>query len=495
VPGIRRSTAIAFACAAGFALAAVMPAATATAREVREAVATPPAAGPAQYNQVFVDKYGPENGKRVLVLMPGTSGGSGDFTLMARYMVKKVPGLQVWAIDRRTQALERTEMFERALAGTVTLQQMFDHYLGWTANGGNPSNHFQFLEGDDYPFVREWGMETALNDARAVVLQARGRGRSRRSVALGGHSLGASLTAAYASWDFNGTPGYQDIDGMVLIDGGLMGSFDSYDVNAAQKAITELSTSSPFADLLGAGIPEVAGLFGEIGGIFALKAPHESAKILQDFLLLPRAFNPPYEVTNQALLGYAFDRDSSPEELALLHINAGALALSGTPRDWTDGGVTPIHRLAFTFGQEPANAIEWYFPKRLTIDTNGANALAQNDVANLLGLRLFHQPKVDIPLYALQTDLTKGRVLQGATNFIASARTTRKESLLVNADPEQAHLDPLMAATKQNKFFTTVTPFLRYKVFGERKKSKAREAKKRKQRQAKKKRAQRKKHK
>ena len=37
-----------------------------------------------------------------------------------------------------------------------------------------------------------------------------------------------------------------------------------------------------------------------------------------------------------------------------------------------------------------------------------------------------------------------------------------------------------MAATKQNKFFTTVTPFLRYKVFGERKKSKERAAKKRK---------------
>ena len=126
-----------------------------------------------------------------------------------------------------------------------------------------------------------------------------------------------------------------------------------------------------------------------------------------------------------------------------------------------------MQRLAATFGQEPANAIEWYFPRRLTIDTNGANELVQNDVANLLGLRLFHQPKVDIPLYAIQTDLTKGRVLLGASNFIARARTTKKESSLINADPEQAHLDPLMAATKQNKFFTTVTPFLRYKVFGD----------------------------
>ncbi len=228
---------------------------------------------------------------------------------------------------------------------------------------------------------------------------------------LGGHSLGASLTAAYASWDFNGTPGYKDIDGMVLIDGGLMGSFDAFTTTEAQSALTNLESGSPFLDLLGLGIPEIAGIFGEIGGIYARAVPNQSATTLQSFPLLPPAFNPPLPVTNQALLGYAFDRDTSPASLSLLHINAGALAQGGDPRDWQDGGVTPVQRLAETFGQEPANAIEWYFPRRLSIDTNGANDLVQNDVANLLGLRVFHQPKVDIPLYAIQTDLTKGRVL------------------------------------------------------------------------------------
>ena len=392
----------------GLAFAAASLPATASAREVREVVATPAAAGPASFNQVYVDKYGPANGKRVLVLMPGTSGGSGDFTLAARYLVKKVPGLQVWAIDRRSQALERPEVFAQALRGEVTLQQMFDHYLGWLTNGGTPANHFNFLQSDDYPYVRRWGMETALNDARTVVLQARGRGKGRRSVVLGGHSLGASLTAAYASWDFNGTPGYKDIEGMVLIDGGLMGSFDAFTATEAQAALNSLENGSPFLDLLGLGIPEIAGIFGEIGGVFALRAPNESATTLQAFPLLPPAFNPPIPVTNQALLGYAFDRDTSPDNLSLLHINAGALAQGGNPRDWDDDGVTPVQRLAATFGQEPANAIEWYFPRRLSIDTNGANELVQNDVANLLGLRVFHQPKVDIPLYAIQTDLTNG---------------------------------------------------------------------------------------
>ena len=42
---------------------------------------------------------------------------------------------------------------------------------------------------------------------------------------LGGHSAGASTAVAYAAWDFGGHPGYRDIDGLVLIDGGLLGSF------------------------------------------------------------------------------------------------------------------------------------------------------------------------------------------------------------------------------------------------------------------------------
>jgi pimeloyl-ACP methyl ester carboxylesterase len=450
-------------CALSLCLVFAAPAA---AREARITVPTPAAPGPAQYNQVWVDKYGPAKGKRVLVLMPGTQGGSGDFTLAARYLVKHIEGLQVWAIDRRTQALEQPEMFAKALRGEVSLQQMFDHYLGWLTNGGTPADHFRFLDGPSYAFAREWGMKVALDDARAVVRKARAKGK--REVVLGGHSLGASLTAAYAAWDFNGRPGFKDLDGLVLIDGGLLGSFKGIDTLAgAQQQVADLNAGNPFLDLLGLGIPDVAGLFAEVGGIYALKAPTEPAATLQSFPLLPPAFNPPVPVTNQALFGYAFDRDTSPADLALLHINAGGLAASGNPRDWADGGVTPVQRLAATFGQEPANAVEWYFPNRLTIDTDGASPMLQNDVAQFLGLRLLHLGKVNLPLYAIQTDLTHGTVLNGARAFVARAKTTKRQSTLVNADPEQAHLDPLIAAPRTNAFYRTVAPFLRNKVFAE----------------------------
>ena len=253
---------------------------------------TPAGPGPAQFNQVWVDKYGPKNGKHVLVLMPGTIAGSGNFTLTARYLVKHVPGLQVWAIDRRSQALEDTTMFAQTLRGEKSLQEMFDYYLGYL-DGATPP---------DPPHLRQRRLASLRPRSGACRSRSRtparscckARAKGKRKVILGGHSLGASLTTAYAAWDFNGRPGHKDIVGMVAIDGGLLGSFDSLDSLAeTQAAIDDLSTGNPFADLLGFGIPEITGLFAEVGGIYARLAPNSSASTLQDFALLPPQFNPP----------------------------------------------------------------------------------------------------------------------------------------------------------------------------------------------------------
>jgi pimeloyl-ACP methyl ester carboxylesterase len=413
--------------------------------------------GPEAYDKVYVHQMGPKKADRVLVLMPGTQGGAGDFTLMAEDIIDRVDGMQVWSIDRRSQALEDTAVFAQTLDGQKSLQEMFDHYLGWTVNGGTPADHFNFLQADTVPFAREWGMRTALDDARKVVLAA---GKGGREVILGGHSLGASLTAAYAAWDFNGKPGYKDVDGLVLIDGGLLGSFDAYDLAQAQQQIADLQTANPFLDLLGIGIPEAAGLFAEVGGIYARLDPMGAATTIQNYPLLPTDFKPAVPATNRALFGYAFDRDTSPAALGLLHINAGGLAPSGDPRDWVDGGVTPVGRLAETFGQEPVNATEWYFPKRLTIDTNGADQMKMNDVAKFLGLRLMHTKRIDVPIYAFQTDLTDGGVLRGAKALVKRAKTTKREALLVNGAPQQSHLDPLTAAPKRNEFLKKLVSFL-----------------------------------
>jgi hypothetical protein len=77
---------------------------------------------------------------------------------------------------------------------------------------------------------------------------------------------------------------------------------------------------------------------------------------------------------------------------------------------------------------------------------------------------------VDLPLYAIATDLAGAHVLDGARNLIRRSRTTRSESMLVNRNPLMSHLDPLTAAPKTNAFLKTVVPFLDNKVFGEKRK-------------------------
>ena len=411
---------------------------------------------PAELNKVFVTKFGPAKADRVLVLVPGTIGGAGTFTLIAQEIVARVPNLQVWAVDRRSQALEDTSMFQSVANGQATPQQALDYYLGWLLD---PSiqPHFQPLDVSQFGFARDWGLKVSVEDLRNVVRKA---GRGGREVVLGGHSLGASTAVAYATWGFGKRPGYRDIDGLVLIDGGLLGTFTTTtDPAVAQQQLDSLA-AQPFADLIEVGLPEATGLFAELGGLAARINPAEPS-IAQDFPLLPPVFNPGIPVTNRGLFGYALDKDTSPPDLALIHVNSGQLAASGDPRDWEDGGVTPILRLAETLGQEPVNGVEWYYPRRLNIDVDGASNPTRNPVTRLLGLRTFHLADVDLPVYAVATSLPNADVLGGARRLIKRSDSSKKEAKLVDASATMAHLDPLTAAPETNDFLKTVVPFLK----------------------------------
>jgi hypothetical protein len=61
----------------------------------------PSAPGPSRYDKVFVQQLGPAKAKNVLVLVPGTNGGAGGITPVARAIVRRTPGTQVWIVDRR----------------------------------------------------------------------------------------------------------------------------------------------------------------------------------------------------------------------------------------------------------------------------------------------------------------------------------------------------------------------------------------------------------
>src|SRR5262249_1897993 len=149
--------------------------------------------------------------KNILILNPGTSASAAYFAPLAKTVVGKAKGWQVWAVERRENLLEDHSVLDRAKTGAATGQELFDYYLGWLTNTA-VTTHFQIIPDPDVAFARGWGMRVELEDVRRVVLLARKRGRR---IVLGGHSLGGSMTAAYATWDFDGKIGARGLSGLV----------------------------------------------------------------------------------------------------------------------------------------------------------------------------------------------------------------------------------------------------------------------------------------
>ncbi len=427
---------LALALAVGTALFVAAPAA-AIDRYVPMKV--PPGPGPAKYDRVFVQQLGPAGARNVLVLVPGTNGGAGGIVPVARDIVRRVPRTQVWIVDRRQQALEDTSVF-----ATGDPQRAQDYYLGF---------QYRRVAGEDAKFAADWGLKLQLADLRGVIRRARAGGRR---VFLGGHSAGASTAVAYAAWDFGGRAGYRDLDGLVLIDGGLLGSFASADLARAKRELADIRTGKVFLDLLGTGLPEINGIFAQVGALWANKRPDEPS-VLQQYPLLPDFLKPSFRVTNEAAFGYAFDETTSPDSLALIQIRAGQLADSGDPRGWQDGEITPIQRHARAYAADDPNATEWYYPRRLLLDFDAASPMRQTPAARFLGLRLLHGNQIDVPLYAFSTALTRGRVARGAKRLVNRSRI---QEFSITDDRGTSHLDPLSAAPARNDFLKSVVRFL-----------------------------------
>jgi len=415
---------------------------------------------PARYDQVSVRRFGSPAAPHVLVLVPGTNGGAGDFDLVAPYLAAHVPHLQVWAEMRREGALQDDSLIQSVLAGRATYQQAFDYYLGFLSDP-SITDHYQPLSNADYAFADDWGLAVTLDDLHAVVLDARDGGA--RTVTIGGHSLGGTVAAAYAAWDFDGQPGYTTVNGIVCIDGcaGSATAFGNPEtVAVATKAVAALATTGPWSDALHLGLPWVTGAFAQVGAVAALVDPQGSATLFQDFKLLPTSLDPSGTVTYQALFGHAFDYRTSPIYLKLDQVHSGVVATSGDPRPWVPDGITPVQNVAYVFAQPQAAALDWYYPTRLSIDAGAAASLQQTAVADALGLRLFHTAQVDVPLYAFQT------ALGGHNDAVArSARAYQAQSKIpsvtvVSRTSTYSHLDPLLATPSQNAFLQTLVPWL-----------------------------------
>jgi hypothetical protein len=410
---------------------------------------------PAKYNRVGVIKVGPARARNVLVLVPGTSAGGGYFVPLAKTVAAMVPGWQVWSVERRENLLEDQSMVNRAKAHRATARQLFDYYLGYLTDP-SVTTHFRSVPDANVGFARRWGMRVAVEDLRRVVLAAQRRGGR---VVLGGHSLGGSITTAYATWDFGGRAGARGLAGLVYIDGGS--SPKPVAPDQASQSLGKLQTGSPWLSFGGIPAP-LAGLFNVTGSTGALLDPN-APSIGQAWPLLPANLKPPVPATNLGTYGYALDTKTSPRGLVAAQAHLGHLATSGNPHGWVRAGaITPIQRYAQVFsgtGLQSVDGTAWYHPMRLTIDSGAVGDGNANSAQSILDVRATHGADVHVPIYAFGAALGGKRVLDAARALARQSHIPRRQLTLVDRRTSYAHNDPA-AAFPRNVFLSNLVVFL-----------------------------------
>lgn len=455
---VRRSALLAVAAAAVAAAVAALPAAASAATPVHfDRIAGVKSAGtPAKYDRVGILRIGARSAPNVLVLNPGTSASAAYFQLLAKTIVQRAPDWQVWAVERRENLLEDHSMLDRGKAGTATSEQVFDYYLGHLEDDA-VTDHFQFIADADVAYAKQWGMATQMGDLRKVVKRAM---KQADHVVVGGHSLGGTMTTAYATWDFGGTAGAKGLDGLLYIDGGS--GPEPITAEAARTALADLDAGSPWLTFGGIPAP-FTGLFNSTGALGVMTAPDDPS-LGQQFGLLPADLKPPVPATNAAQYGYALDVDTSPPGLVAAQGHLGRLADSGDPRGWISDEITPLRRFAAMFsgwGLKGLDGTAWYHPRRLTIDAGAVAAGNPNPAQDVMGVRATHGRDLprDLRIYAFGASLGGQRVLDAASALARQSRIPKRNLILVNRARTYAHNDPSSAAPK-NAFVRRLIPFL-----------------------------------
>jgi hypothetical protein len=414
---------------------------------------------PAKYDKVGILEIGSAKARNVLVLNPGTSASAAYFAPLARSIVAAAPGWQVWAVERRENLLEDQSVLDRAKAGKATPQEVFDYYLGFLKDP-SVTSHVRLIPDAEVGFAKQWGMATEIGDLRRVVRRAQALGGK---VVVGGHSLGGSITTAYATWDFGGRAGARGLAGLVFIDGGS----GPVPLSAADatKRLDDLQKGSPWLSFGGIPAP-FTGLFNSTGSLSVILDP-DTPSLGQASGLLPPNLVPPVRVTNAGQYGYALDTATSPDGLVAAQAHLGHLAATGDPRGWDDAGeLTPLRRMADVFsgwGLKGLDGTAWYHPLRLTIDAGAVAAGNANPAQKVLGVHATHGRDLprSLKLYAFGAALGGTRVLDATRTLARQSHIPARNLTLVDRHATYAHNDPNTASPSKNVFLKRLVPFLK----------------------------------
>lgn len=453
-------------------------------------------ATPTELNQARVVRYlineEPAPAPRAIVVaVPGFLGGGPSFDGIARSIVKECASqgfaVEVWGIDRRSNGLED-------LTGMNAGERESDPEIAHGYYFGGAEVDGQTFAGyapqEDVSYMSEWGLETHIEDLRAVV-DLIPEAEQRGHVFMAGHSFGASLTEQYAAWRFasDGTRGAEQIAGMIFLDG-LMGDTPS-EQDAFETSLDEMradgGTRYTTLPLLGIDVYAIA-------EIVALRAWFDPEAIVEDevrdeafaiLTLSTEGTSAQYsEATNGAALGLAFD--SAHQPLSFVQTTVGSLtggeveeypSLVATffggdgiflrPSDpeatynWIDAfdaappDFTPIRNLARSFTIGDSNFAEWYFPSRISLDSGAARGanIPDDGWQATYGIRAFDGSLNDAPaLCILATNAErcgslKGRIAPalGAGRPHEGATRETDLGLTIIEGTGMAHLDVILS--------------------------------------------------
>ncbi len=455
--------------------------------------ATPDELNFTQVVRYRADVSPPAAAHAILIAYPGFLGGAGNWDPLARTLVRRSIAagqpIEVWSIDRRSNLMEDLTGFDTAEA-TGNAEIAAGYYFGRDTIDGEEFPGFR--QQADLAFESEWGLATHVEDLRRVLALVPA-GERRARVFLMGHSLGASFTEAYAGWRFDdGLQGVDELAGLILIEGLLpetpLAQAD-YEGGVANGFFSLVGVNDIRATTRHFELPLIGSTVLPLAEIMSLRALYKPDAITPDDnrdttlrILYLLAEIPP--MTNAAVLGFSFDRESLPLTFAAASIGhgtggpiesylnpfgeEGAMLVHPTDPaatyDWVDAPdddpaeVTPLANLAHAFVDGRTNLAEWYFPARLPIDLQacGGGRVAENGYQAAAGLRCFDGAFVDAPVLAISAELQplanfealKQRVTPtvGAGRPLANADRTNPAAWTAIAAEGFTHMDPLLAS-------------------------------------------------
>ena len=368
----------------------------------------------------------------------------------------------MWSVERRENLLEDQSVLDLYKQGKVTATQLYDYYLGYLKDP-SITRTSPAVPDSSVAFAKQWGMNVAVQDLHTVITAAQKLGGK---VVLGGHSLGGSVVTAYATWDFAGHAGADELAGLVYIDGG------SYRRAASPRR--------PPRTLAALDAPAVTPwlAFGGIAGALRRGVQRHrarSARSLDPNAPVARAvlgrscrpiWCPPMPVTNIGQYGYALNAGDVPADL---------FGRPGPPRRRPDRGPArlerrrcphPDHALRHDVlrlpdaGRRRHRVVLPAAPDRSTPGrSDNGNANPAQAVLGVHATMGHHLPKA-LRIYAFGARLEGAVVLSDARALAEQSHIPAGNLTLVNRQGTYSHNDPA-GAYPHNAFFAHLVPFLK----------------------------------